>query len=230
MKDKNDVVEFDFQEIAINDIPKYLPETYRSNYAAFRALLIERVNQMDSEKTLIFAPTKKMTTSIGKLSDDKIARICWGVNHSFVHARMNWKIAYSEKNKVFVLKPYQRKGGITPKHKIQSNGNGDVPLAVESAQSGFKEDDTQRMHKLVRLMKDKLGVTLRQLQEKRNPETIDYKRAMLYVGRNGLGLKLADLGNLLGISSGSATSLCQQALTVPSAKEKVDVLVAALNK
>jgi hypothetical protein len=216
-----EVLKFSFQKIDLSQIPHLLPQIHRSKYSELRAQIIEKVNSLDVNESFMFAPDNGT-----KVTDKLKSSIEYGVNVSLAKEQLNWRLKYSTVAKAFVVAPYKRyQLGRKPKRGPI------LPPAEENQTAGFTESSKIRMDKLIELIKKKFGVTLRQLQEK-NPdgEVLDVRRAMLYVGRNGLGLKLSELGRLLELQSSSATVYCQEAQTKPSAKEKVLILTQEVNR
>lgn len=219
-----DVLKFDFQTIKLADISRLIPPSHRSKYSELCDQIIERVNSMPSDETFAFAPSKDMN---GKLTEEKITSICVGVNHAFKRGELNWRLRYSEVGKAFVVAPYER-------HKRVNRKRQEIVMSSPQEPSGFKEPSSDRLKVLVDLTHKTFGITLRQLQDKTlsltHPDVVDVKRAFLYVGRTGLGLKSSEIGDLLDLSSGSTAVLIQQAMSKPNAKELVKKLSEALNK
>jgi hypothetical protein len=175
---------------------------------------------MPSDESFVFGPGKNE-----HIADKQfIQKVCNGVNYSFKRNQISWRIRYSINQKVFVVEPYDRMKRV---RKIKSVSR--PPSEVE--ERGFTEDTESRLQTLVLLMKKTFNLTMKDLQKKGvTGDLVDYKRAMLYVGRNGLGLKLSEIGNFLGLSSASTSTLSVQAMNKPAAKEKTALLMAALNK
>lgn len=213
MKNAQDVLKFNFQEIELSEIRRLLPNRNRSKYAELRQQIVDRVNSLAGNKSFIFAPAGD-----GKVTPKIITNLCHGVNVGFAKEKMNWRVVYSTVAKAFVVEPYKRKNGISKT----------VPKIV-APQEGFQETPGHRLEQLVNTVKKVFNVTVQEMSVRNaEPDIMETKRAFLYVGRN-LGIRLSTMGELLHITSSSRTVFCQQALTRPAAKEKVEILIKAIN-
>ncbi len=228
---KADTLDFEFQPIELDDLKKILPRPKWSIYQDIKDQILEKLSKLPPAESFLLVPPKghKLPVNLAKSFMNS-------VNSTLREQKITWHIVWSEKAGAFALAPYKRKG----------SKNWERPPAVpeihidrgipENGKSGFAETPEARLAKLVKLTQKTFGVSLKQVMDNKmknhkrpDPVFTDIRRAMLYVGRNGLGLKLATIGGLLGQSSAVSTVLCQEAQVRPSAKEKVQQLSQALN-
>lgn len=221
---------FDFQPIKLEEIPRILPPTHSGKYSQIRIKVLEHIATLPPGESFILAPSKKSGEN-GALDKNARASFCGSINKTLRSERMPWHMVYSGIAKAFVIAPLKHRGykqRVLEKQEVES---------PENSKTGFQASSDERLEKLVKLTCKTFGVTLKELQKtgmlygkNYKPERTDIKRAMVYVGKNGLGLKLTDIGRILGISSGTTTPYCQQAMIHPESKKKVELLSAALNK
>ena len=219
------VMEFVFQTIKLDQVADLVPYHYRSKYEAIRIQVIEKIKTMAGDETFMFQPQDRKT----KLDDNLIARICHGINTALVRESLNWKLAYSQKAKAFVVAPFKRyKLGKYKTNKSLTPSSTPSRERIEV----LSHDETAQINNLLNLTHKHYGKTLKDLQVKHNgnsdPELSNLKKAILYVGRNAMGIKLSHIGKLLGLNSSSTTTLCQRAMKDSIAKGYVKVLSEAI--
>jgi hypothetical protein len=215
MKTQSDVIKFAFQPIDLAEISKILPPKYRGKYSDLKAQIVNRLNSLDSDKSFLFQAQGMSMKEAQRNS------LIFGLNKYLNQEKLPWKVQWSEKDvngkevKAFVVCPKELR---TTTYKPRTFQSVTTPEA------------NKRFENLLHIIKKKWGVTLRQLQEKNAGEdTTDLKRALLYVGRTGLGIKLSHMQKELNIASSSATVFCKEATNKPKAQQFVEALKAALN-
>ena len=219
------VMEFVFQTIKLDQVADLIPTAYRSRYEAIRIQVIEKVKSMPGDETFMFQPLDKKA----KLDENLIARICSGINVGLVRESLNWKISYSDKASAFVVAPYKRNKRPGRRGEFKINQSGSAVSNAPGTNGSISDDEGARIKKLLELTHKHLGATLHDLQEKHSgDEMLDIRRAFFYVGRNTMGIKLSHLGKLLGITSGTSSVQCGNALEILGSKEHVKTLTAAI--
>jgi len=203
----NDLIKFDFQTIELSEIAKLLPP--RSKYAPLAQQIIERIHTTGRGKTFIFAPPKG-----SKMEERDIIGLCHGVSVYLAKERLNWRIKYSQQNNCFIVAPLNLKM-VTKKT---------MPLVD-------RKEIEQKLNFLLSCVQKTFHVTLNELKVKNGSDEInDIKRALYYVGKKKLRLRLVDMRTVLNQHSGSASTFCAEALIKPSAQEKVRQLFDAINR
>lgn len=215
---------FEFQPIKLADLRKILP-VKGNKYAEIINQIHLHLEQIAPDEAFLVRPNQGQT-----LTPEETKNFLNAINNHLRAERMAWHAVFSKVTNSIVLAPYKRKiYGYRPakitKVSPAAEGNGST--------AGFTDDSQTRLNKLMELTKQLFGVTVEQLRQKERgesyPELVDIKRAVVYVGRNGMGLKLREIADVLELTSSSTTTLCQQAMTHPTAKEKVALLSEALN-
>lgn len=228
------VLEFEFQTIQLDQVAALIPTVYRSKYEAIRQQVITKIQQMGGDESFIFAPAKNSKGPV--LDDNLIARICSGINVGLVREHLNWKIAFSDKVRAFVVTPYKRYKTKSPAtHGINGAAlsiNGKRPKMPNSKISDM--ESTKRMAHLLELTTRLLGTSSKDLRVKlvgnKKPELSATKKAFVYVGRKELGIKFPRMGELLRLTSSAMSTLYKRASKDPAALAKIKILTDALTK
>jgi len=224
------VLEFEFQSIKLDQVADLVPAKYRSRYEAIRQQVIAKIKSMPGDESFLFAPAKNSKGP--KLDENLIARICSGINVGLVREQLNWKIAFSDKAKAFVVTPYRR---YKIKHRSVQNGNGNGSSSPQPKKLNGVEETTQTQ-RLLKLTHALFGVSLKDLQvklngsKKQNPELSTTKKAFVYVGHNECQLKVTHLANLLGLAPPSTSTLIKRARREPHVMERVQLLTNAVHE
>jgi hypothetical protein len=213
---EEDVISFDFQEFKLADLRKILPQTYRSKYADLCNQIVERLNSLPSDQSFFFSPVNREMTEL------QIRNLANSVNIYLKRDNRDWRILWAAKQKAFVLEPHNWKNV----KKRQSSG----PALDQKPTNEFTQPSSERMNQLLSLMQKAFGLTLRQLQEHGDQQLTDFKRAMIYVGKTGLGLSQAEMGRTLRLASATTSLYCTEAMKSELAKEKVEILKLELNR
>lgn len=221
MTNKQETIQFEFEEIDLDQLATLIPVSYKSKYDAMRHAIIARIKAMPAGKSFVFKPQSDSTV---ELTDDLIARLISGFNSALKKEGLNWRVVYAPEHLCFVVNTYKPRIYKDRKPKPAQV----KPPAMK--QTSFTDDEQSRISQLLDIIYSKSGLKLDDLKVETMDEAVkDVKRAFLYVGRYALGIKLTRLAEMINVKPGYMTQMCQLGMTKPGAKNYVDVIMQTIN-
>ena len=187
-----DILTFNFREIELSEIPQLVPPNHKSKYYDLHLQIKNRIESMPAGKSFVFSPANGT-----KLRDDRIGRICSGVNVQFIKHHMPWKLLWSVSSKVFVVTPHERRSSILTKPKSSFS-------KADSGAEATLQTLTNIAGRVFNVRLDQLQINYRGRQDSVIP---NLKKALVIVGYDDLQLTRRILGTWLDMKPQSIDSM-----------------------